>query len=83
VFNKKRKPMKKRFVLLIALVALLAGGAWYEGKAQVPDSSLKLICPNEPEKGFFNPDSVLVDTCNYPFHFDTEALSVNQYSPKI
>ena len=72
-----------KFIILVAFAAMLAGGAWQEGKAQVPDSCLTLIWMHEPEKGFYNPDSVLVDTCNCPFLFASEALYVNQYSPKI
>ena len=52
----------KSFILGLILTAFIA--TTQIAKAEVKlDSCWKMYFPNEPEKGFLNPDSVMVDTC--------------------
>ena len=52
--------MKKIISLSICLLFLFAAGKLYA----INDSCLKLLYPHDPDNGFYNLDSVMIDTCH-------------------
>lgn len=54
-------PLLTRFLPLLLLAFLLTGVSL---SAQVSDSCLRLMLPHEPTSGFYNPDSVRIDSCS-------------------
>ncbi|MCZ2132646.1 MAG: S8 family peptidase [Bacteroidetes bacterium] len=51
-------------LFIIAIIALLAGGTEASGQP-----CLKLALPHDPANGYFNPDSVMVDSCATPLRY--------------
>ena len=57
--------MKKLFLIVTLLIVYLLAPAG-TAKAQIyspPDSCLKMVCPHDPDNGYYNWDSIKVDSC--------------------